>query len=458
MKKILIPALALATLASCGGGTQTQQTGTADTTGAAGTDAGTDAINRVSTTPDTTSKTAEAEPTANAVELNELTMKILKEKLHVEGVTVDEISNSSKGVFNNKEYEDECFRFFEIPDGGFSRYWYNYFFPKKDGGYIVIAEVTNAGGDAYEPTYNYHIYDCKDGKIADAAKILKPTANDYYSNFADFPKAAADAIKKAIDNSTRYNVVNSKTVEVTFFPWSFEGDDPEDAEYVLPKALRGFNSKQGDQFPSITYKWDGEQFVRDPESKPLQEDKKYLNGEIDEPNIAEVIFKLIHPSMKKTESHTTLTCSSFEEGCEGCYNGEAVYCFPMPDGGYLVAEVHEDAGPGCSTNYIFGTSTYKDGKVQNIDNVLPLPKLDDLIDPDKAEKYESQVKEFRQMYEKSPMDYLCYNFNPPETMYVVLHPWDCEEAYCEMDKVMLDTYNDDQVPTYRWDGEKFVKL
>ena len=74
--------------------------------------------------------------------------------------------------------------------------------------------------------------------------------------------------------------MDSKTVEVTFFPWSFEGDDPEDADYVLPKALRGFKSKQGDKFPKIIYKWDGEQFVRDTASKPLAEYSKYLNGDV----------------------------------------------------------------------------------------------------------------------------------------------------------------------------------
>ncbi len=452
MKKILIPAIALATLASCGSGTQTQQTGAPDST--AGTVAGRDAINRVSTTPDTTSKTAEAEPTANTVELNELTMKILKEKLHVEGVTADKISKSSKGVFNNKEYEDEWFRFFKHDDGNFSMYWYHYFFPKKDGGYIVIAEETNAGGDAYEPTYSYHLYECKDGKITDAAKILKPTANDYYSNFADFPKATAEAINEAINDRTRYEVVDSKTVEVTFFPWSFEGDDPEDAEFVLPKPLKGFDSKKGDKFPKITFIWDGEQFARDPASKPLQEDQKYLNGEpADESNIALKIFKMKHPSMKNPETYGNLTCSAYEEGCEGCYNAESVYCFPLNSGGYLVAEMHEDAGPGCSTNYMFGTSTYKDGNLQKTDNALPVPKLDDLLNPDKAADYESQVSEFRKMYDKSPMDYLCYEFTPPEKMSVRLHPWDCEDAYCEMDKVMLQT----GTPEYKWNGEKFVK-
>ena len=262
MKKILIPALALATLASCGGGTKTQNAGTASDTTANGRDG----VHTVSTT-DTTSRdsvqtVATPEPAINATELTEIAMKILKEKLKVGGVTMDKITSSSKGVFNNKEYEDEWFRFFKHDDGNFSSYWYNYFFPKKDGGYIVIAVATNAGGDAYEPTYNFHIYDCKDGKIADGTKYLKPTANDYYANFAEFPKPAAEAINDAIDEETRYEVVDSKKVEVSFFPWSFEGDDPEDAAFVLPRPLRGFDSKDGDIFPTITYIWDGEKFVK----------------------------------------------------------------------------------------------------------------------------------------------------------------------------------------------------
>ena len=451
-KTLIIPAIALATLASCGGGTTTQN---ANEKGAT-----TDGANTVATTPtDTTNKggaptVSTPEPTANTVELNELTLKILKEKLKVEGVTVDKITNSSKGVFNNKEYEDEWFKFFKHDDGNFSSYWYNYFYPKKDGGYVVITVETNAGGDAYEPTYEFHFYDCKDGKISDNTTLLKPTANDFYANFADFPKATAEAINEAISEHPRYNVVDSKKVEVTFSPWYLEGDDPYDAELVLPKPLKGFDNKKGEIFPKITYIWDGEQFVRDPEYKPLQEDAKYLKGEpADDSNIALKIFKMKYPSMKKPEPNSKYSCSAFEEGCEGCYNSESVYCFPMKNGGYLVAEMHEDAGPGCSSNYIFGTSIYNDGKLQDSENALPVPTLDELINPNKAKDYASQVAEFRKMYDKSSMDYLCYEFNPPETISVRLNPWDCEEAYFEMDKVMLNT----GIPEYKWDGEKFVK-
>ena len=82
---------------------------------------------------------------------------------------------------------------------------------------------------------------------------------------------------------------------------------------------------------------------------------------------------------------------------------------------------------------------------------------DDLLNPAKTAGHESDIAEFRKLYDKSPIDYICYDFQPPMTLSVRLHPWDCEDAYHNMDKVMLDPYNGDKIPEYTWDGEKFVK-
>ncbi len=182
--------------------------------------------------------------------------------------------------------------------------------------------------------------------------------------------------------------------------------------------------------------------------------------ENDEPeNVAEKLFRELYPEIKDTYSPNPFSIAgSPEEECEGCNSGQELDCFPLKDGGYLVAFTHEFGGPGCSGEYDYWTQIYKDGQLlDDMKDVLPIPTLDELLNPDKTENYKNDIAEFRAMFEKSPMTYLCYEFQPPKSLTVRLHPWDCDMAYNNMDKVMLDPYNDDKVPEYKWDGVKFVK-
>ena len=177
-------------------------------------------------------------------------------------------------------------------------------------------------------------------------------------------------------------------------------------------------------------------------------------------NVAEELFKKQYPEYKDVYYRDSFFASGGDEpeDCEGCYSGEELACYPLKDGGYLVAFTHVFGGPGCSGEYDYWTQIYKDGQLLDDEkDVLPVPTLDELLNPDKTEAYKNDIAEFRIMFEKSPMDYICYEFQPPMSLTVRLHPWDCEEAYNNMDKVMLDPYNDDKVPEYKWDGVKFVK-
>ena len=183
--------------------------------------------------------------------------------------------------------------------------------------------------------------------------------------------------------------------------------------------------------------------------------------EDDEPmeNVAEELFKKLYPEIKDTYSPNPFSIAgSYDEECEGCSSGEEVDCFPLNDGGYLVAFTHDFGGPGCATEYYFWTKYYKDGELTDeVKDILPQPALDELLNPDKTEDYKNDIAEFRKMFEKSPVDFICYDFQPPVSLTVRLNPWDCEEAYYNMDKVRLDSYQGDQLPVYLWDGEKFVK-
>lgn len=184
--------------------------------------------------------------------------------------------------------------------------------------------------------------------------------------------------------------------------------------------------------------WDGEKFVRIPE-------------------IAKEVFKKEFPKIKEVYGNKLYSAYGSEgEECEGCGSGESVAIFPLKKGGYLATFTHDFNGPGCASEYHFWTKTYKDGKLSSIKNVLPLPKLEDLLKPNTAGKHKKDFTEFKKMFDKSPMDYISYEFQPPTSLTIRLHPWDCENAYNNMDKYMLDPYKNDQLPTYIWDGEKFT--
>ena len=181
--------------------------------------------------------------------------------------------------------------------------------------------------------------------------------------------------------------------------------------------------------------------------------------DVDTVPIAEQIVKEWYPDGTYegySDSPLSYTCS-FDPGCEGCYSAKTFNCFPLEEGGYLVITASVFAGPGCAGDYSYSTWTYKDGVLDTITGILPSPELELLLNPDKTEDYKNDIAEFRKMFEKSPVDFICYDFQPPVSLTVRLNPWDCEEAYYNMDKVRLDSYQGDQLPVYLWDGEKFVK-
>ena len=260
MKKTLSIIAALI-LASCGGGTN-QNNGTTDTTGR-------DGVNTVSATD--TAVTQPQQPKTDL--LTEIAVTILKDHLHVENVEPDKITNECH-PFNNREYKGSNFRFFEHPDGNFSSYWYLYFYPKKSGGYEVVVEITGAGGDAYEPSYSYKKYLFQNDKITQCDNVLDMKITDFYSNSDKFPKEGAEAIKTAIIDKPFFDVDSNK-IAASFDPSFLEGDD-YDWQRTLPEPLEGFMDKDGDTFPTISYIWDGEHFVPDPNNKPYEEDLKYF--------------------------------------------------------------------------------------------------------------------------------------------------------------------------------------
>jgi hypothetical protein len=314
-----------------------------------------------------------------------------------------------------------------------------YAFPKKDGGYMSIVsynEQCEASMWWNDSTYNF-----QNGKIQGAGGIL-PVPE--MITLLDPEKckgkdAQVQNIIKQYNGNPRgyllYRIQDDGTMSVSAEGAGCENWGEIDLELMV----------------NATYKWDGEKFVRTDSNAAAPADNA----------VAKEVFKKQFPKTKNIEwyEETPLKCFGYPESeSEGCGASEAVACYPLKDGGYMVTFTSEFSGPGCASEYRFWTEKYKDGKLTGVDGVLPVPNLEDLLNPDKAADYKSDVAKFKsELFDENPHSFICYEFQPPKTLTVRLHPWDCENAYYNMDKVMLDPYNDDKVPVYIWDDEKFVK-
>ena len=122
--------------------------------------------------------------------------------------------------------------------------------------------------------------------------------------------------------------------------------------------------------------------------------------------IAEEVFRKMFPEIKEVSCYndTPLKCyGSNPEEDEGCESGELLACYPLKNGGYIVTVAHDFSGPGCASEYQFYTKKYIDGKISNSADLFPTPQLDDLLNPAKTAGHESDIAEFRKMYDKSPI-------------------------------------------------------
>ena len=436
--KHLTFALAAITLFSCGGGT-TQNTGTGNDTATVETPQ----CDVSTTTPQ------------NDI-LTEYAVSILKEHLKLEGVAPEKITNECH-PFNNREYSGTNFRFFEHEDGNFSSYWYLYFYPKTSGGYDVIVEITNAGGDAYEPTYNYEKFICQDDKITKAENVVDMKISDFYANSDKFPKAAVEAINTAIKEHPYFNI-DSSNITATFNPWYFK-EDGDDWGLFLPKPLEGFEDKKDDIFPSISYIWNGESFVPDPKNKPLKEDLKYFEGrDCRKTLVGEIATKLkiekAGPSSKEScdgNLHYTMC-----DDCEGYNGGTDVYCFVRKNedyepNGWFVIEASMSCPEGIGCSHSFNAYIYDGNKLTPTE--LPVPSLNDLLDDEKCKGRESEVEKFKAIFDQRPRDFIQYLINFEEkTLKAVLYPLDLEEDqqnFIDWELRFKDGYQ------FEWHGGEF---
>lgn len=417
--KHLLIATAAITLFSCGGSqNQNQNTGAAN-----------DTAKTVDPTVQTPQCDASTPPQKDI--LTEYAVSILKDHLEVGDVVADKITNECE-PFNNHPYAGDYFRFFEHEDGNFSMYWYLYFYPKKSGGYEVIVEITGAGGDAYEPIYNYEKFICQDNKITKAENIVDMKITDFYSNSDKFPKAAVEAIETAIKEHPDIEIDSNK-ITASFNPWYWEEYD-NDFVQVLPKPLVGFEDKGGDVFPSISYIWNGESFVPDPKNKPIKEDLKYFEGRDCRKTIAgQIATKL---KIEKAGPDSKESCDgdlhfTMNDDCKGYFGGTDIYCFPRKDenyqsDGWFVIEASMSCPEGIGCSHSFNAYIYDGDKLTPTE--LPVPSLDNLLDFEKCKGRESEVEKFKAIFDQRPHDFIQYLINFEEkTLKAVLYPLDLEE-------------------------------
>ena len=227
MKKsfILIPAIAL--LASCGGGQQTQQ----NTDTAAN---GRDGVHTVSTTEPTKPVPDFPEPTTNVAYAVALKLNPQAKK-HQPSDTADKLEFSF-------EFEDD--EKYDLGPVATTRCM-----PNNDGGYTVIYQEKEEGvlGDGYIERCNvFDVYLYKDGKLTPKQDLLpKPTFANFEAQDAlvmmGHEQDIADFISKG--NKFTYELVDNKKIAVCTH---FESN-----------------------YTTVYYNWDGKQFVQcnDCESK-----------------------------------------------------------------------------------------------------------------------------------------------------------------------------------------------
>ena len=229
MKKSHIIALAALTLCACGGANQNQTSGTqnVDTTVTQNVDT-TAAIQYVDTTNTQNIDTATVETPQCDVSTpdNDIADRVKQYAAKLPTAYADTVYSFYKS---------------EIPDGDNSTDENYYFFPYKSGGFFVIVRICSMeSGNVYN--YDYH-YNYINDKLTNADDMFpKPQYTDFVS---DGNAADAERIAQLTDDFTSSY---------------FEGVLSID---VLPSGLEeGEEFQEIEKYQRVTYKWNGEKFVK----------------------------------------------------------------------------------------------------------------------------------------------------------------------------------------------------
>lgn len=231
MKKILIPLAIALTIASCGG--------------------------RATAPADKNTEQPQASPDKERIAYNILSA--------IAEIKVDDFG---KDAFNEIYWNGENDYYEHLELHIFDEYAYFFdCFPLKNGGYYVLFQ---------NETFTY-----KDGKLEKGPSFLpKPSIDDFFADADKFPKDARDAIQKKVETaSSAYYEPDTEQLLMYVRIRSYDKEGNVSFPKALEKliALDTYDDVPYDmRYPNVRYIWNGEQFVRDPENKPLEGFAKYL--------------------------------------------------------------------------------------------------------------------------------------------------------------------------------------
>lgn len=198
-----------------------------------------------------------------------------------------------------------------------------------------------------------------------------------------------------------------------------------------------------------------------PKAADLQVESQTIAAPADSQGVAFEAWKLImaQSGAKVKDAcpdDCTVEYTKSEEPDEGFFVEHTVTCFPLKSEGWAVFLYHLEAPESSPGVFSFSSFTLNDGKLTKA-NRLPVPSIDELLDPEKCIGQEELVEKLKKVYAQRPEDFLVYNFRPKEKYVTIeLRPNDVETEEEKGD--WLETYWDLRKDVvYRWNGEQFAR-
>lgn len=378
-KTLLLTIIAALALASCGGGTTNQNVGTtADT---AATTVETPQCD-VSTQCDVSATTDSAPEPQKVDKKVEITLEIIKQLwMGVPDSVLIADNVALNDTITNFYYTEEADEFSDV-EFDFELNLDCYFYTKKSGGYKVLVFSSSFENRARHRWINS--FTCKDNEV------------------------------------TEDEMFNDNTGYVQFEMYN-------DGKFWVADYIPG---------EEVTYQFNGEKFVRAPESNPVKLGAEEEISEYDKP-LCEKIKKL---QSKLPSAYADSVYVFDEDSGDGDNRRYEKDCFfPYKNGGYLaLMHINECESGYCSVHD--RTFVCKDGVVKPISNVLPEPDYSDFLkgkNPEQAQLL------------KRLTDYFSYDY------YEGILSVDVVADGLEEREQMADI-EDYKTVNYKWNGEQFV--
>ena len=293
-----------------------------------------------------------------------------------------------------------------------------YIYPIKSGGHAIIRQHCEFPEEG-EPQLSYIPYIYKDGEAKPASHIMPiPDISLFFNNdklkgHESDIKLITETYNKNPRNYVYYAVSENEPIihsGVDFEKFSFD-------DQLYP--ILAYN------FFLPAYKWDGEKFA-------------YYDM------LAEFVKTLPKKAGKPVYSFT----DEYDIRQKYCGNTIVYYALPHKNGGYMALVCYQAQ---CEATLFWDNFTYvsKDGKITKVENILPVPDVNDLLDADKCKGHDAQVNDIKKQYNSAPKNYLLYSITESGELNATMEGNGCEQ-WGESDLDLMKN------AVYTWDGEKFV--